>query len=86
MITATADQIASTIVNDPTMLGAVHGFLQAVLGDVDDLEGLLNEMATAIARAGPFADHASLEDVVGREMLSALLALALRRLPMRGNA
>jgi hypothetical protein len=86
VITATADQIASTIANDPAMLGAVHGFLQAVLGDVDDLGALLDEMAAAIAARSPFADHASLEDVVRREMLSALHALALRRLPMRGNA
>jgi hypothetical protein len=85
MITATADQVAEAIANDPEMLRQMHHFVFAVIGD-DDLGTLLEELPAAIAQHSPFADEAALIEVVRAETLQALFGLTLRVLPARGTA
>jgi hypothetical protein len=87
MITATAEQISKVIVGNPTLLRTLHDFLGAISGDVDaDVETILEELPAAIAAHSPFEDHASVEEVVRREMLQALRMVALRTLPTKGTA
>jgi hypothetical protein len=86
MIVATPDQIASTIAGNAELLRTVHGFLQAALGDVDDLDALLGELAQRIAACGPFKDEVDMIATVKSETLQALRALTLRRMPAMGRA
>ena len=86
MIVATAAEITEAIVGNAELLRTVHGFLQAALGDVDDLDALLGELAQRLAACGPFKDEVDMIATVKGEMLEALRALALRRLPARGTA
>jgi hypothetical protein len=85
MIYADASKISEAIVGDPALLRALHGFVEKVTGDAD-LGALLDDVAAFVAARSPFPDHASLAETVRCEMLQALHALALDRLPTKGNA
>jgi hypothetical protein len=86
MITVTADRIASIIAADHAMLRQMHAFMEAASFDDADIGAVLNELPAAIAAHSPFEDEGSLTEVVKSELLQALRALALRRLPARGTA
>ena len=86
MIEASADQIAQVLAGDAELMRDLHNFLGAVLGDDGDVAEVLEDLPKIIAGFSPFENEAALIAIVKRETLELLHALALHRLPARGNA